>query len=87
MNKIKIVNDELIGLNIKIIDTTDPTWLNVSGLVIDESKNTLLIRSQGRDKRIAKNIAVFEFNRQGEKTIVEGLRLMYRPEDRIKKAR
>jgi len=87
MNKTSIVNDELIGLDVRVIASTDPTWRGVSGLIIDESKNTFLIRTPTGDKRIAKRIATFEFENQGEKTEVEGSRLIYRPEDRIKKAR
>ena len=59
----------------------------MSGIVIDETKKTFLIDVENRQKRIAKNTATFEFEVDEKKTIVEGSRLLYRPEDRIKKAR
>jgi len=40
-----------------------------------------------RNKRIAKKIAKFEFEHDEKKTILNGSKIEYRPEDRIKKAR
>ena len=87
MNKNNIVKDELIGRQVIIKECTDPSWINMSGTVIDETKNTFLIETENQQKRIAKITATFEFEYNGKKIIVEGSRLMYRPEDRIKKAR
>jgi ribonuclease P protein subunit POP4 len=83
----KIIKDELIGRNVTIKECTDPNWINKSGKIIDETKNTFLIEIENQHKRIAKNTAIFEFEYDRKKTIVEGSRLTYRPEDRIKKAR
>ena len=66
---------------------TDPTFVNISGIVIDETKNTFLIECKEKQKRIAKNSAIFEFEYQGKKIAIKGSRLIYRPENRIKKAR
>ena len=87
MDENGIVKDELIGRNVKVKECTDPTFANVSGIVIDETKNTFLIETEDKQKRIAKNTATFEFEYNGKKTIVKGSRLIYRPEDRTKKAR
>ena len=87
MNESSIVKDELIGQQVKIKECTDPSWINKTGIIIDETKNTFLIESGGQQKKIAKNIATFEFEYKGKKTIIEGSRLIHRPEDRIKKAR
>ena len=76
-----------MGRNVTIKECTDPNWINVSGKIIDETRNTFLIEIGNQQKRIAKNIAIFEFENNREKTVVEGSRLLYRPEDRIKKAR
>ena len=87
MHESEIVKDELIGRQLKIKKCTDPNWIGETGTIIDETKNTFLIEKNGEQKRIAKNIATFEFEHHGKKTIIEGTRLTYRPEDRIKKAR
>ena len=87
MYKNRIVKDELIGRNVTIKKCTDPNWINTSGKIIDETKNTFVIEIGDQKKRIGKNTATFEFEYDRKKTIVEGKRLLYRPEDRIKKAR
>jgi len=87
MNRKKLARDELIGLNIKIKECTDPTWLGKEGHVIDETKNTFLIKIDNDNKRIAKKTAFFEFTYNDEKIIIPGSQIMYRPEERIKKIR
>jgi ribonuclease P protein subunit POP4 len=82
-----ILSDELIGRIVTIIECSDPSWVNQSGLIIDETKHTFLIEIQNKQKRIAKQTAAFAFEYHGKKTIVKGSRLMYRPEERIKKTR
>jgi len=87
MDKDRIVKDELIGRYVTIKECTDPNWINLSGRIIDETKNTFLLKIGNQNKRIAKNIATFEFGCERKKTVVEGKRLLFRPEDRVKKAR
>ena len=70
MNKKILAKEELIGHHVTIQECTDPSWINKSGTIVDETKNT----------------AVFRFE-DYEKTMLEGKKLTYRPEDRIKKAR
>jgi len=83
----EIAKDELIGRQVKIKDCADPTWNEISGTIIDETKNTFVIEFDKQQKRIAKNTAMFEFDVQGKKIIIDGSKIMYRPEDRIKKVR
>jgi ribonuclease P protein subunit POP4 len=87
MEREPIISDELIGRKVTIIECTDPTWINQSGMIIDETKKMFLIEISKKQKRIAKQTATFAFEYQNKKTIVKGTRLVYRPEDRIKKAR
>jgi ribonuclease P protein subunit POP4 len=87
MEQDSIMSDELIGRIVTIIECTDPSWINKSGLIIDETQHTFLIETHKKQKRIAKQTATFAFEYQGKTTIVKGTRLVYRPEERIKKAR
>lgn len=87
MHEIPIVKDELIGKHVTIKDCKDPNLINKSGIIIDETKNTFLIRIDNKNKRIAKNIATFEFKQNRERIKINGLKIAYKPEDRIKKAR
>lgn len=86
MNKKILAKEELIGHHVTIQECTDPSWINKSGTIVDETKNTFIIEIGNKKKRITKNTAVFKFENY-ENTILEGTRLTYRPEDRIKKAR
>ena len=87
MEREPITSDELIGRVATIIECTDPSWINQSGLIIDETKHTFLIEIEKKQKRIAKQTATFAFEYNGKKTIVKGTRLAHRPEERIKKTR
>ena len=87
MNEKTLAKDELIGLQVKIIKCKDSSWVGKSGIIIDETKNTFLIKTENEEKRIAKAITKFEFEKDGEKITLDGSNIAYRPEDRIKKAR
>lgn len=76
---------ELIGLSIHVRHATDPTLVGLRGRVVDETRNTLLVETSRGEKRIPKKGAEFAFGVDGIR--VRGDDLLFRPEDRIKKAR
>ena len=82
-----LAKDELIGLQVTIKECSDPSWINKSGIVLDETKKTFLIEIEGKQKRIGKKIAKFEFEHNGIKTVIDGSKIIFRPENRIKKVR
>ena len=67
-----------------MLEDSNPTNTHIRGKVIDETKNTLVIRGNGI-KRIAKKGAIFKFNLDGIAVKIEGKTLIGRPEDRVKK--
>ncbi len=77
---------ELIGLQVEVLHSTDPGQVHLSGRVVDETRNLLVIEAGGHEKRIPKQGARFRFAIQGG-IEVEGDEIRFRPEDRIKKAR
>jgi len=52
---------ELLGLKAKIIDSTDKTLIGRSGIVINETKNTLQLRDKDKAFIVEKKNCVFEF--------------------------
>jgi len=86
-----IVRHELIGLRVKVVDSTDPMLRGLSGTVVDESYNMLVIETKkagkpAAEKRLSKRDSVFIFALPNRvKVKVEGRLLVGRPEDRIKK--
>jgi ribonuclease P protein subunit POP4 len=87
MDKKTLAREELIGLYVKVKDCKDPGWIEKSGLIIDETKNTFLIEIKNEKKIIAKKTATFEFDYNGNKITLDGSKIAYKPEDRIKKIR
>jgi|SRR3989344_7820026 len=79
-----IAMHEIIGLKAKVLESTDKGRKNMKGKIIDESKNTFTIETARGNKVVPKSEAVFEFEIGDEKAVIEGKRLVYRPEDRVK---
>ncbi len=87
MDEKTLARDELIGLHVKIKDCKDPSWIGKSGIIVDETKNTFLLEIEDKKKKIAKNIASFEFEYKGKRITINGSKIAFRPEERIKKVR
>ena len=77
----RFIRGEFIGRQAKVLECTDASLKGTEGTIVDESKNMLVIETDKKTKKIAKNISTFEI--EGE--IVNGKRIAYRPEDRIRK--
>ena len=86
-NEKTLAREELIGLNVKIRECKDPNWIGKYGTILDETKNTFLIKIKDQKKVIAKETAIFEFEYGGKKIMLDGSKIAFRPEDRIKKVR
>ena len=74
---------ELIGEQVEVSYHTDPSLCGISGTVIDDSREMLVIKSNGSKKIISKRPAKFVF-KDGE---LVGKKIAYRPQDRIKKVK
>ncbi len=81
-----IVQQELIGLNAKVVRSSHPGYVGIEGKVLDETRNTILILHKNKKKTVIKNTSVFDFITP-DGTIVEreGKAIIGRPEARIKK--
>jgi len=81
-----LLRHELIGLDVEVVRDRNPSNASIRGRVVDETRNTLLIRKGERERRIAKRTAVFRFSLpDGAAVDVEGPALVGRPEDRVKR--
>ena len=75
------LRQEFIGLKAKVLESSDASLKGIEGVIIDETKNILIIETKRGIKKIAKDIAIFEINGN----VVDGKKIKYRPEDRIGK--
>jgi ribonuclease P protein subunit POP4 len=81
-----IVQGELIGLDAKIVKSTNPSNIGISGKVIDETRNTLVIRQNEENRVVIKETAVFQFALpNGTMVEVMGTAISGRSEDRVKR--
>ncbi len=78
---------ELIGLRVRIVTHSDPSLVGRYGTVVWETAKTLIIKEpSGREITVLKHDGVFEFELpSGEHVVVEGLRILGRPDNRVKK--
>jgi len=83
---VRLTKHELIGLEVAIVRASDPSLVGVQGRVVDETRNTVVVETAGREKRVPKQGSRFRFMVQGG-VEVEGDEILFRPEDRVKKAR
>ena len=81
-----IVQYEFIGLEIKVVKSSNPDVVGITGRVDDETRNTLVILYNSEQKVVIKDTAVFEFvMTDGTVVEIDGKVIMGRPEDRLKK--
>ena len=81
-----LVRHELIGLEIEIKESKNPSQVGLKGRVIGETYSMLEIETAKGEKNIPKDITIFIFTLpNGTKVQVDGKLLIGRPEDRIKK--
>lgn len=85
MNPSVLVKHELIGLEVEVVSSTDPTHVGKRGRVVDETRNTMTLEAQGIECMVPKRGTVFRF-KVGRDVDIEGERILYRPEDRVKRA-
>ena len=84
-NNKTIVLHELIGLTVKVVKSHDRSQIGIHGTVIDETKNTLLIRTEEGNKRVAKDISTFKFKYGKKSFVVDGEEINFRSYERIEK--
>jgi len=83
-NKERLARSELIGLNVKIIESENHFNRGIKGKIIDETKNMFIVKTEKRNKKIIKNQCVFEFKLKEKNIQLNGKSLIIRPEERIK---
>ena len=79
---------ELIGLKAKVAESSSLPHKGIRGLVVDETKNTFVIRVGIEEKIVPKKGCVFLFTLPSkEKVRLDGDKIAFRPYDRPKKLR
>jgi ribonuclease P protein subunit POP4 len=82
-----IIQHELIGRKVFITKATHKGYEGLKGIIIGETRNMLIIRSNGNKVyKIPKKVCVFRFDLPDNLMVeVKGFLLVGKPEDRLKK--
>ena len=75
-----IYNSTWIGSMMNVVESNDPTLVGRSGLVLDETKNTLVMLENDACVRIGKSCITFQLDNSD--VVVQGALVGQRPEDR-----
>jgi ribonuclease P protein subunit POP4 len=84
VNTSNVLYHNLVGLEVRVASSTDPTQIGVEGRVIDETAKTLLISTTEGDKLIPKRISKFTFYIPNEVSI-DGKTIAFSSEERLKR--
>jgi ribonuclease P protein subunit POP4 len=75
--------NEFIGEDVTVSEHSDPSICGISGKIVDETRETISIFSDGKIKMVSKRSGKFMF-KNGE---LIGNKIAYRSQDRIKKVK
>ena len=79
-----VLRHELIGLDVLVSGATNPGQRGLSGRIIDETRNLLVIETARGIKRIAKMHSVFRVSLPNRELVeIDGSVLVLAPEKRI----
>lgn len=81
-----ITRHELIGLKAKVEKSRNNSASGISGKIVDETRNTLVMETKKGEKKTVKNDTLYSFVLPSKaKVEVEGKLIVGRPEERLKK--
>ena len=82
-----MLKKEFIGTHLKVVDAENKDLIGIEGDVLDETKNTFKVQSGDRRKVLLKDQITFEILSGTKRVRIEGKKICFRPEDRVKKIR
>lgn len=77
---------EYVGRELEVSEASNHLYDGIRGTILDETKNTFLVRCKNRDLRIPKRGNRFFISTQTERFDVAGNLILYTVEDRIHNA-
>ncbi len=76
---------ELIGLKIHVLSHPDPALVGIAGIVVEETKNTLVVSTGDRCIRVIKHHGLFLFKLHGTSVVLRGEEILGDPAERLKR--
>jgi ribonuclease P protein subunit POP4 len=81
---ISAIHAEWIGKRVHILAATNPTLVGLAGIVIDETKNLVVLETEKGIKRVPKKGTTFSIVLNEGSQVVSGDDILAAPEERIK---
>lgn len=78
-----IYQHELVGLDAKIVQSSNQQMVGIKGTVINETKSMLQLQTQKGIKNIPKNGNIWTFNENDHGIIVDGSKIQKRSFERL----
>ncbi len=83
-----LLQHELIGLEMKILESSESSLVGKKGIIVDETMNMIKLKQKKGFKKIPKRGIKMSIRiPNGDEVKVNGEELVARPEDRVKKMR
>jgi RNase P/RNase MRP subunit p29 len=80
----RVFDEILIGNKVKIIESADPSLIERSGKVVDETRNMIKISDERNNSLlIPKAISVFELEIENRRTVLSGKEIVGTLEERV----
>jgi ribonuclease P protein subunit POP4 len=81
-----LFRQEFVGLNAEVVKSSNLSQMSISGKIMKETRNTLVILHKNVEKTVIKDVAVFHFIMpDGTVVEIDGKTIVGRPENRLKK--
>jgi len=80
-----VITDEWIGMEVEVVESSNPCEIGIKGVVVDETMRTLRIKTDRGVKVVEKKGRAFKVKYGRWLLKVRGDLIAFRPEDRIKK--
>lgn len=87
ITKQNLLYSTFIGLPVEITGSSQRSMVGLSGTIVDETKNLILIeKADGKEVKIPKASSTFRFTTEdGQKADLKGADIAFRPHERPKK--
>ena len=80
-----LIRHEFIGLQVEVAESSNRFNIGIKGMIVDETKNILVIETANGLKKIQKKETKFIFTiPDGRRVKVDGTKIITRPEERVK---
>ena len=75
---------EIIGSEVRVAESSNIHNIGMEGVVINETKNMLIIKTKHGEKKMIKRQNKFELRKEGKVFLINGRLIEKRPEERIR---